>query len=95
MPCGIRTFQLEVVVTFFKLNSAGYGSGDVGLAAQALTCVVETAELLPFPIKVDLYGGIYSVFDGCCPYLLNTERFRTNLGQRDNGRSQAIISGSV
>ena len=32
-------------------------------AAQALISIVEITELFPFIIKVDLYGGIYSIYD--------------------------------
>jgi hypothetical protein len=33
------------------------------LAAQALVCLIDTTELFPFVIKIDLYGGIFSVYD--------------------------------
>ena len=32
-------------------------------AAEALISIVEMTELFPFIIKVDLYGGIYSIYD--------------------------------
>jgi hypothetical protein len=34
------------------------------LAAQVLGTLVESAELFPMPIRIDLYGGIFSVFEG-------------------------------
>jgi hypothetical protein len=37
------------------------------LAAQALISLIDTTELFPFVIKVDLYGGIFSVYASECP----------------------------
>lgn len=33
------------------------------LNSQALMSLIDTAELFPFLIKCDLYGGIFSIFD--------------------------------
>lgn len=35
----------------------------VEIAAEALISIVEMTELFPFIIKVDLYGGIFSIYD--------------------------------
>jgi hypothetical protein len=37
------------------------------IAAAALDALLETTELLPFMIRIDLYGGIYSVYDSRWP----------------------------
>lgn len=41
------------------------------LASQALISLIDTTELFPPVIKIDLYGGIYSVYDSKSPVLLN------------------------
>jgi hypothetical protein len=46
-----------------RLTLLGHSVNNSDLAAQALTCLIETTELFPFVIKVDLYGGIFSVFE--------------------------------
>ena len=33
------------------------------IAAQALLCLIETIELFPSMIKIDLYGGVYSIYE--------------------------------
>lgn len=41
----------------------GQSGNNFDLAAQALSCLIETTELFPFVFKVDLYGGVFSVFE--------------------------------
>ena len=40
------------------------------MAAEALLCLMETTELFPFMIKIDLYGGVYSIYESKVPILI-------------------------
>jgi len=53
--------------SYYLLNLKSRGSDPdhkvFEIAAEALISIVEMTEMFPFIIKVDLYGGIYSIYD--------------------------------
>jgi hypothetical protein len=58
---------------FFNPANPGAASGqNLELAAHALVSLIDTTELFPLVIRVDLYGGIYSVYESGFREKLNT-----------------------
>lgn len=66
--CPIR--RIEVLQSLNQTDLSGQTISNLELAAQSLTCLMETTELFPSMIKIDLYGGIYSIYESISPMLI-------------------------
>jgi hypothetical protein len=59
--------KIEVMRSLKQANVFGQAGSDPELAAQSLLCLMETTELFPSMIKIDLYGGVYSIYESKIP----------------------------
>ena len=72
--CVIR--RIEVLQPSNQANLSGQLIGNLELAAQSLTCLMETTELFPSMIKIDLYGGIFSIYESIIPTSIALMHYR-------------------
>lgn len=51
------------IAFWIMAHDAALSDTSSALAAQAMMTLLDITELFPFMIKIDLYGGIYSVYN--------------------------------